>query len=259
VIRTAVLTPKETGTLFDSQKYLERIGYRGSLEPTLATLCGLHRAHQQQLHYDNGYVQTTNFMEFDLDGLFETIVIQGRGGICTDLNFLFHRLLGELGFATKLLGAGILLPGGHWGSDVEHAVMSVRVDGADWLADVGHGGISILDPLPFDGEVHEQSGTRFRLSQEGEYWVLRYQNKQKPWRIAYRLTPEGRPHSAWNYLSELNTIHKDVMVRRRRCVTGNGQVMLTASLMVTIEDGDERSRFFRDDAQLQEIVSRYWA
>jgi amide synthase len=245
--------------LFDKRKYLEHIDYRGSTEPTLATLRGLHRAHQQRLHYDNGYVQTTNFMEFDLDELFETIVIKERGGICTDLNFLFQRLLDELGFDTKLLGAGILLPGGNWGSDVEHAVVSVRIDGADWLADVGHGGVSVLDPLPFDGEEHEQSGTRFRLAREGEYWVLRYHNRNKPWRIAYRLTPESRPHSAWNYLAELNTIHEDVMVRRRRRATEDGQVVLTANLVVTIEDGNERTQFIRDDEQLREIVRRYWS
>lgn len=244
--------------MFDKDKYLEIIGCPGADGATVATLRQIHRSHQLKLHYDNGYVQTTDFHNFDLDELFDTVVLNGRGGICTDLNFLFHRLLIELGFQVRLLGAGILLPGGNWGSDVEHAVLGVRIDGTEWLADVGHGGVSIMDPVPFTGEPDVQAGIGFRLIRQGGYHVLQYQTHDKPWRIAYRLTTQERDTSEWGVLSELNTIHEDVLVRRRRCVVDNGQVMLTANLMVSIVDGKEEPRLIRDEAELQKIVSDYW-
>jgi len=244
--------------LFDKNTYLERIGYSGSAEPTLATLQELHRKHQTKFHYDNAYVGITDFLQFDLDDMFVTTVLKGRGGICTDLNFLFHRLLEELGFDVKLVAAGILFPGGEWGPDVEHAVMVVHLDGEDWLTDVGYGGVSIVEPLRMSGETATQDGIDFRLLHDGDHHVLQYRTRGKDWRIAYRVTTKARDRNEWNVLTELNTIHKDVLVRRRRCVTDNGQVMLTANLIVSIEDGVERSRLVRDPAELEKVVSEYW-
>ncbi|MFE7274409.1 arylamine N-acetyltransferase [Streptomyces sp. NPDC057623] len=244
--------------MFDKERYLELIGFSGTPDASLATLRELHRKHQLTLYYDNGYVQTTNFLDFDLDALFETIVVGRRGGICTDLNFLFDRLLRELGFEVKLLAAGILLPSGKWGPDVEHAVMVVTLDGEDWLVDVGNGGVCILDPLPFSAEPAVQEGIGFRLIQEGEYHILQYRTRNKDWRIAYRFTMRVHEMSAWGRLSELNTIHQDVLVRRRRRVTDRGQIMLTANYVVTIEDGVERPSLVRDPAELEKLVAEHW-
>lgn len=246
--------------MFDKDKYLQYLGYTGKPEPTLATLREIHRKHQMRLPYDSGFALGMDNADFDLDAVFETIVLSGRGGICIELNFLFHRLLVELGFEVQVLSASTLFPGGEWGPDVEHMVMRVTIEGQDWLADAGHAGISIVEPLPFSGRTEVQDGVGFRLTRRGEYHVLEYQTRGKAWRDAYRFLPITRTTADWDgWRDDLVPVPQDgPRPRRRRRVTDNGQVMLTANLFVSVEDGVERLRPLRDKDELQKIIDTYW-
>jgi N-hydroxyarylamine O-acetyltransferase len=52
-------------------------------------------------------------------------------------------------------------------------VLRVPADGTDWLADVGFGGVGLLEPiLLHDGTVSEQAGLTYRLRREPGLWVL---------------------------------------------------------------------------------------
>ncbi|MER5361255.1 arylamine N-acetyltransferase [Streptomyces sp. NPDC002785] len=245
--------------MFDKDTYLEYIGYSGTAPAAdLATLRDIHRRHQIRFHYDNGFIHSTDFVDFDADAVFETIVLKGRGGICTDLNLLFHRLLGELGYEVKLLSASMQLLGGAWGPEVEHMVMVVTIDGEDWLVDVGNGGISIVDPLPLSGETQTQQGIEFRLVRQGEFHLLEYKTRQKAWRIAYRFTTRPRDPGDWRVLADLIGAQEDRFVRRRRRGTENGQVVQIANIFLSIEDGVERPRPIRNDEELQKINVTYF-
>lgn len=246
--------------MFDKNEYLECLGFTGTPEPTLATLREIHRKHQMRLPYDSGFALGMQNADFDLDAAFETIVLSGRGGICIELNFLFHRLLVELGFDVEVLSASTLFPGGEWGPDVEHMVMRVNIDGEDWLADAGHAGISIVEPLPFSGAVAVQDGIEFRLTRRGEYHVLEYKTRGKDWRDAYRFLPVTRTTADWaGWRDDLIPVPQDgPRPRRRRRVIENGQVMLTANLLVSVEDGQERLRLLRDADELEKVADTYW-
>ena len=62
-----------------------------------------------------------------------------------------------------------------------------------WLADVGFGNGTLLEPIPFGpGAEHEQSGWRFRVVQDGAEHVL--QTADGPdWYDVYGFVPEPVP------------------------------------------------------------------
>ncbi|WP_322756750.1 arylamine N-acetyltransferase family protein [Frankia sp. Cas3] len=246
--------------MFDKNEYLEYLGFSETPDASLATLREIHRKHQIRIPYDSGYCLDKDNPDFDLDAQFETIVLSGRGGICVELNFLFSRLLVELGFDVQVLSASTLFPGGEWGPDIEHMVMRVTIDGEDWLADTGHAGISIMEPLPFSGKTLVQNGIEFRLTRRGEYYVLDYKTLGKDWRDIYRFLPLTRTTADWAGWRDalIAELQGEPRPRRRRRVIDNGQVMLTENLFVSVEDGHERLRLSRDENELEKVVNTYW-
>jgi N-hydroxyarylamine O-acetyltransferase len=65
--------------------------------------------------------------------------------------------------------------------------------GASWHADVGFGGGTLLQPLPFGtGDVHEQSGWRFRVIAEGDELVLQTAD-DSDWADLYAFSPQPVP------------------------------------------------------------------
>jgi len=52
-------------------------------------------------------------------------------------------------------------------------LLRVEADGEAWIADVGFGGLGVLEPMRLrEGETSEQGGLTYRLRREGWYWIL---------------------------------------------------------------------------------------
>ena len=131
--------------------YLDRIGYRGSREPTFETLTELHRAHMLSVPFENLDIHLGRRLVLDREANFEKIVIRRRGGWCYELNGLFGLLLERLGFPVTMLGARVV--GERVGEELGHLMLRVDLD-CPWLADVGFGESS-LAPIPL-GDESEQ-------------------------------------------------------------------------------------------------------
>ena len=72
-------------------------------------------------------------------------------------------------------------------------MLRVHGFGGDWLADVGFGAGTLLEPLPFGpGPAHEQSGWRFRVVEEGDEHVLQTMAGED-WRDLYAFPPHPVP------------------------------------------------------------------
>merc|ERR550532_2546815 len=93
------------------QKYLDRIGFQGSVEISLACLTKLQRFHE--------------------------------------LNGLFAWLLRSLGFEVKMVSANYYDPDkGKFKGEFDHMTLVVRLAGQDYLTDVGFGNIhQPYDPI----------------------------------------------------------------------------------------------------------------
>lgn len=88
--------------------------------------------------------------------IYHKVVNHCRGGFCYELNGLFHQLLCQLGYQAITINAQIIHEG-QLGPRYDHMAIAVKLDGIDWLIDVGYGDlftrpIAITpDLVQFDG------------------------------------------------------------------------------------------------------------
>ena len=75
--------------------YLERIGYDGPVEPTLACLRAVHRRQAVSIPYENLDVQLGVNVGQDPEALYDKLVRRRRGGWCYELNGLLQQALQE--------------------------------------------------------------------------------------------------------------------------------------------------------------------
>lgn len=155
---------------FDLTSYLVRIGLRD--EPT--SMAAVHRAHVTTIAFENLDPGTGRPVVLDADVVADKMVTRGRGGYCFEHNMLFRAALEQMGLGPVDLMLARVRSGGS-GEDrpLNHLLLRVHEAGRTWLADVGFGGGSLLDPLPFElGVETDQSGWRYRLVEDGPEFVL---------------------------------------------------------------------------------------
>jgi len=152
--------------------YLRRVGVAPGLPPTVETLRRLHVAHRETFLFDNVAIQTGGAISVALDAIEHKFIDQGCGGYCFEHNTLFAGALRELGFdPVTLLGRVRRGPRERWART--HMVLKVPADGAIWLADVGFGGVGLLEPIALrEGTVAEQAGLTYALRRDDCLWVL---------------------------------------------------------------------------------------
>ena len=134
-----------------------------ALHPDLATLRRLHVAHREAFLFENITIQKGGRISLALDDLERKFLDEGRGGYCFEQNTLFAAALTDIGFEpVVLLGRVRRGPPERWART--HMVLRLLLDGEPWLADVGFGGIGLLEPMPLrDGATAEQSGIEYTL------------------------------------------------------------------------------------------------
>jgi N-hydroxyarylamine O-acetyltransferase len=122
------------------------------------------------------------------------LVAGGRGGYCFEHNLLFAAAARSLGLrAEPMLGRVRLGRPPGTPRPRTHLVHRVETSDGVWLADVGFGNGTLLEPIPFGpGAEHEQSGWRFRVVADGDEHVLQTIDGTD-WVDVYGFAPEPVP------------------------------------------------------------------
>jgi N-hydroxyarylamine O-acetyltransferase len=93
-------------------------------------------------------------------------ILSGRGGYCVQLNTAFSVLLAALGYQVSRHAAGVQastrMPA-VTADTAPHLALSVQLDGAHWLVDVGLGD-GLYEPLPAQPGSYQQGPFSYRLS-----------------------------------------------------------------------------------------------
>jgi N-hydroxyarylamine O-acetyltransferase len=174
---------------FNLATYLRRIGREAAGPPTFATLRALHLAHVVVIPFENLDVQMGVPIRLDIGSLQSKLVDRRRGGYCFEQNTLFLHALRALDFeatpceARVRNGATSLLAR-------THMLLIVRVEGRDWLCDVGFG-TGLFEPAPMDGEPVSQFAWTFRVAREGALCVLQARREHE-WDDLYAFEPAAR-------------------------------------------------------------------
>jgi len=175
--------------VLDLDAYLERIGLSG--RPGLEKL---HRAHASSIPFENLDPHRGVPVSLEAEDLERKLVGRRRGGYCFEQNLLLKEALEALGAEVDLFLARVRI-GAPDGAirPRSHLVLRVRTGREEWHADVGFGAGTLLEPIPFGpGEVHEQSGWRFRVVEDGAELVLQEAGGWD-WTDLYAFVPQPVP------------------------------------------------------------------
>ena len=128
------------------QHYFNRIGVEGPLRADLDCFRRLHRAHALTLTYENLDVQLGVPVTREIEAIFDKLVARRRGGWCYEMNGILGWALEEVGFEVKRLAGAVARDVAGDSVIGTHLVLLVRVDGEDWIGDVGYGD-GLIDPV----------------------------------------------------------------------------------------------------------------
>ena len=175
----------------DIPAYLERIGYRPTLDLSPETLRALHLAHLYTVPFENLDIHLGRRLSLEWAALFDKIVTRRRGGFCFELNGLFGALLRELGFQVTMLSADVARQTGGFSAPFDH--LALRVDLAEpWLVDVGFGNGFRL-PLRLDDDAGQSQGdSTYRITRDGNHRILLRRDGGGDWTPQYRFTLQPR-------------------------------------------------------------------
>ena len=184
----------------DSQAYLLRIGLESKLKPTLDALHLLQDAHMRHVPFENLDVLLGRPLNLKTHALFEKIVTRKRGGYCFELNMLYGWLLSEIGFDPVPMLARVWLRDPVDTPPRTHLVNRVKIDGQDWISDVGFGGRAARGPLKIqDGYEVDDGDGRIRIMQDAEFGFRISRFQDGTWSDQY--TVETKPAHLADILS----------------------------------------------------------
>lgn len=220
----------------DLDAYLRRIGFAREACADLATLEALHARHPIAIPFENLATLMGHPVPLELEAVERKLVGEGRGGYCFEQNLLFAAALEALGFELESLAARVT-----WGrepGDVgarTHMVLLVRVDGEQYLCDVGFGGLTLTTPLRLEPGV-PQAGTheQFRIDRYGEREYELLVELEAHWRSMYRFDLQPQAPVDYEVLNHYVATHpeshfRSVLMAARRTPDGrhalvNGRV-----------------------------------
>ncbi|MGW1763857.1 arylamine N-acetyltransferase family protein [Streptomyces sp. NPDC002073] len=226
--------------------YLRHLGVEGRGSPSAEGLFDLQQAHLEHVPYENIGIQVGRppCIEPELSALRFTL---GRGGYCFHLNGGFAALLDHLGYdVTRHYGDVHVVPSetvnGH------HLALTVRVDGREYLVDVGLGDGPLL-PLPLREGTYEQLGFTYRLERtsgpaagRSAGWVLHHDARGSFERMVFHSAPAqmtdfDTPHYRLTTGEDSPFVRTFAMMRRHR----GGTDALRGRVLTRIRpDGNEK-------------------
>ena len=230
--------------MLDTAAFLERIGYRGPIDPSAETLRRLHVAHLLTVPFENLSIHAGEPIILKDEALFQKIVERGRGGFCYELNGLFAALLRALGFRVEMLSAGVMNRAGEFGPEFDHMALLVTLE-ERWLADVGFGD-SFVEPLLLDErEKQAQGPSAYRIDDDGDRLVLMRRDGGGGWAAQYRFGLEPHIYADYAGMCQYHqTSPESHFTRGRVCsrLTTGGRVTISGSRLITTSGNQRQER-----------------
>ena len=173
----------------DCTAYLARIGYQGSIEPTLSVLRDLQRCHLYSVPFENLDIHLGVPIRLDLGDIYKKIVKQRRGGFCYELNGVYFELLRSLGFNASRVSARVFDREKGFGQEFDHLAIIVHLGKEAYLTDVGFGRFA-MHPLQIrlDENQMDDAGT-FVITGQSDGCFLVNQVKDDLTEPVYRFDP----------------------------------------------------------------------
>jgi arylamine N-acetyltransferase len=171
--------------------YLDRIGYSGPIDTSIATLAQLQECHLHTVPYENIDILNRVPLSLEIPDLINKIVVRRRGGYCFELNALFGWLLQEIGFSVTNYFARF------WRDEMDnppkrrHQILQVEAEGNLYLCDVGVGGVAPRRPIHMAENLeHMQGDECYQLVRDSYFGWMLCEKKKGQWSRIYSFTEE---------------------------------------------------------------------
>jgi amide synthase len=254
--------------MFDIGGYLKHLGYCGTLEPTVGNLRELHRKQMMTVPFDNSRNAAKGLAIWDHvdagpDAFYDMLISGRRGGVCHELSGLFRALLAELGYKVTVVSSGVRGANDEFGPDLEHMLSLVRLDGAEWLVDVGFAGPSFTEPVRVSQDVQSQFGFDYQVVADGSYLVLRRRGRSTPWQPVYRFTRRERELAEWKAIAKGENTDPEwhwagEMISNGTLIYGRaleaGQMLLVGRRYLRAEQGTDRVRVLAKKDEYEAVI-----
>jgi N-hydroxyarylamine O-acetyltransferase len=230
---------------FDQGAWLERIGYKGPLTPTLDTLNRLIFAHAHAISYETLDIMLGRPPKLDVPTLQAKMIASKRGGYCFEQNMLFRAALRSLGYRiTSLQGRVIRGLAIDAPRPAIHMLLQVELPEGAYLADVGFGNLAptcalSLEPLVEQETPHEV----MRFIDVGGELTLQARFKQG-WQHIYRVIPYPRYDGEYEITNWYTATHPETPYQGNIIVAkpGPNRTRITMyNARVTVRDAEGRS------------------
>lgn len=237
--------------------YLGRIGFRGRLNPSAASLAELHQAHATHIPFENLDVLAGRPIRLDLESLFAKLVGQRRGGYCFEHNLLLAAVLERAGYRVTRLAARVRYRSQRLNART-HMLLKVQTEDGPFLADVGFGAEGLIRPIPFQpGEISEQFGWQYRLVEEAGLYAL--QSWQAgAWLDLYAFSLEPQEQIDYEVGSYYVSTHPDsifVKSLTAQRATTEGRHLFRGREYIHALPDRATSRVVSDDAELLALLA----
>ena len=187
--------------------YFERIGFAGSIAPTLQTLELLHALHPAVIPFENLNPLIGDPVQLDQVSLERKLLTDKRGGFCFEHNFLFMRVLADLDYEVRPLLARVV-----WNNPEailappSHMLLLVDLKGTKYIADVGFGGQTLTTPLRLRADAEQPTPHEtYRLTGGAPDWTLEVKIGEE-FRPVYVFTTDEVPEGDfWDISRDLSS------------------------------------------------------
>lgn len=221
--------------------YINRINYKGALNPSLAVLSDLQESHLLNVPFENLDIHFGNAIELDLGNIYHKIVVKGRGGFCYELNGLFNTMLKKIGFDSKIISARVYdAKKGDFGKEYDHLAIIVNLDNIKYLVDVGFGEF-VFHPLKLELNT-TQSDPRgdFVIEEYNDiyYQVSKVQGNTKS--VEYIFSEKERAFDEFSEMCNYHQTSPESHFTQKKLIskpTKNGRITLTGNRLKVTEKG----------------------
>ncbi|PHN04984.1 arylamine N-acetyltransferase family protein [Flavilitoribacter nigricans] len=189
-------------------RYLERIGFTGTARADLATLRTIQQLHPTAIPFENLNPFTGAPVKLDLGSVEQKLVQQGRGGYCFEQNKLLKAALEQIGFRVTGLAARVIFNlAVDAVSPYSHMLLLIDLDGQQYLADSGFGGMSPTGPLLLQPDLEQSTPHEsYRLLRQDHYYRLESKVKEE-WKHLYKFPVEAHFEQDYEVMNWYTSCH----------------------------------------------------
>ena len=244
----------------NKEKYLRRIGIeKTEIAPSLETLKLLQKQHLLHIPFENLDIHWKQAIVLDNESISHKMLGKNRGGFCYELNGLFYELLREIGFQSKMISARVSDGKGSFGAEFDHLAILAKINGAEFLVDVGFGSFT-AEPLKFvlDVEQEDETGVFLIRKFDENYFEVAKKDGEE-WKSEYIFTVLPRDLEEFAEMCQFHQSSPEShFTRSKVCslMTKEGRKTLTDRKFIETKNGQKTEIVVDSDEDFQKILER---